>query len=153
MPQSIMGRNSQLPTGFSRRGCGFTPLILKWHPHSMPRMTSTKYKARRKPGCLMWVTGTCPCSRHIQNGLMSKPGLFTCILSRGLTKQCVGLVPRPADSSATFEVTSVSDLREDIIWGQLLCHSVMSCKGFPVVEEEGERKRERDKKGTGGCSV
>lgn len=54
----------------------------------------------------------------------------------------MGLVPRPADSSATFEVTSVSDLREDVIWGQLLCHSVMSCKGFPVVEEEGERKRE-----------
>lgn len=117
-------------------------IIFKWHPHSMLRMTSTKYKARQKQRCLLWVTGSSLCSRRIQNGLMSKPGPFTYILSWGLTKQCVGLVPRPADSSATFELTPVSDLRERVIWGQLLYCSVMSCKGFPVVEEERERERQ-----------
>lgn len=152
VPHSVMGRNDQLWMGFSQRGCGFTLLIFKWHPHSRLRVTSTTYKARQKQRYLMWVTGTSLGSRHIQNGLMSKPGPFTSILSWELTKQCVGLVPRPADSSATFEVTPVSDLREHVIWGQLLCHLVMSCKGFSVVGGRG-RKKEEDKEGAEESSV
>ena len=57
----------------------------------------------------------------------------------------MGLVPRPADSSAAFQLTPLSDLRKRVIWGQLLCHSVMSCKGFPVVEEERKNERERER--------
>lgn len=115
------GRDSQLWMCFSQKGCGFTPLIFKWPPQSMPRKTSTGYKARQKQVCLMRVTGGSLCRRRIQNGLRSKPGLFTCILSGGLTKQCERLVAGPADSSATFELTSVSDLRESVSFGVSYC--------------------------------
>lgn len=125
-------------------------LILEWHSQPVLWTTTATYKDRKKRCCWMLVTTTSLCGRENQNGLMFQSGPFTSTFSWGLTEQWVWLVHRPPDSSATFELTPLSDLRHCVIWDQQFCHLWSLARDFLCGGRKKGREREGEKERAGG---